>query len=273
MTEPWQSLSMRRGKRQIDGPYEGVPLHLEHALGEWLRERFGWTSRDGMNDHLMSAVAVACRIHVTATYAIGGISDQIFAAMSGNDDLFLDVLDAALHLGAGNASALRNILRVGGSAWTVRADGRGLERRVPEATAQAFAVTTAPSDSVSEELREAWGAAFGRNPDPSDAWDHAIKAVEDLLIPIVVPKVAKANLGTVAGELKANPDRWEFGLPGNAGRGNGETLEGLIRHIWPNPDRHGGAAKREPGPDEADAVVQIAVLVVGLCRGRLVKKP
>lgn len=274
MTSGWQPLSVRRGKRQPESPHEGMPPHLQHSVGEWLRGQFGWFTAGEMNNTLMARVASACRIPVSRTHAIGGISDQIFAAIEGDEDLYLDVIDVTLHsTGGANAARLSDILRVGGSVWTVTADRTGLERRVPEATGQAFAQATALSDSVAEELKEAWGSVYGRNPDPSDAWDHAIKAVEDLLIPIVVPKASKANLGTVAGELKANPDRWTFGLPGNIGRSNGETLEGLIRHIWPNPDRHGGATKRPPTQEEAEAAVQIAVLIVGVCRGRLTKKP
>jgi hypothetical protein len=103
-----------------------------------------------------------------------------------------------------------------------------------------------PANAASLKIAAAWAAAYGRNPDPSDGWDHAIKAVEELLIPIVMPNQLKANLGGVAGELKANPSKWSFGLPANDVRGNGETLEGMIRHVWPDPDRHGGATKRSP---------------------------
>ncbi|MFC5823644.1 hypothetical protein [Nonomuraea insulae] len=97
--------------------------------------------------------------------------------------------------------------------------------------------------------------------------------MEELLIPIVIPNKLKANLGGVAGELKANPSKWSFNLPANDARGNGETLEGMIRHLWPNPDRHGGGAKRSPTQSEAEAVVQMAIAIIELCRGRLTKLP
>jgi hypothetical protein len=275
MTAGWQPLSVRRGRRDPESPFEGIPPHLQHPVGEWLRGQFGWHDSSGMNDFLMATVASACRIPVRSTYNSGGISEQIFEAIERDEDLYLDCLDVTLHVGGGrgNADGLTRVLQVGGSVWTVGESKHGLERRVSEATGQAFALAVAVSDPVAEELKQAWSAVFGRNPDSSDAWDHAIKAVEELLIPIVVPKVEKANLGTVAGELKTNPQNWNFGLPSNGGRGNGETLEGLIRHIWPNPDRHGGPTNRQPTPEEAQAAVQIAIVIVGLCRGRLVKKP
>lgn len=273
MTTGWQPLSVRRGLRDSDGPFEGMPLHLRHPVGEWLRTRFGWTSRDGMNNSLMAQVASACRIPVRRTYETGGISDQIFAAIERNEDLYLDCLDVTLYLARQGGDALARTLTTGGSVWTVRPDAQGLERRVPEATAEAYASAIAAADPVAEELKEAWAATYGRSGDPSDAWDHAIKAVEDLLIPIVVPKIPKANLGTVAGEIKANSTRWNLGLPENGGRTNGDVLEGMLRLIWPNPDRHGGAAKRAPTSDESEAAVLTAIAIVGLCRNRLEKAP
>ncbi|WP_297660775.1 hypothetical protein, partial [Pseudonocardia sp.] len=75
----------------------------------------------------------------------------------------------------------------------------------------------------------------------------------------------------VYGQLKSNPSVWSFSLAANDLRGNGETLEGMIRHIWPNPDRHGGTEGRAPTQNEAEAVLQIAITIINLCRGRLIK--
>lgn len=273
MAEGWQRLSVRRGREESDGPYEGLPGHLQHSVGEWLRGQFGWRDPNGMRDSRMAEIASACRIPVQKTYETGGISNQIFQTIEEDEDLYLDVLDATLYFVNGTGSAtLDRILQTGGSVWKAVDSPPGLERRVSEAATTAFDHVTAPADSVAVELREAWGAVFGRNPNPSDGWDHAIKAVEDVLIPTVLPKAQKPNLGSVAGELKANPHLWSFGLPGNVGRDNGETLEGLLRHIWPNPDRHGGGDKRPPTQEEAEAAVHIAIAVVGLCRNRLVKR-
>jgi hypothetical protein len=266
----WQPLSVRVGQRRSDGPYEGIPEHLRYSIGEWLFNRL--RSFDGVSTRpRIATVASAIRVSLVGSVAA---LDQILDAIEQNDDLYLDCIDATLNIGAGvDATSLERDLLVGGSVWTVREDRLGLERRVDEATSTAYTALIADQDSISEELRQAWAAAFGRNPDPSDAWDHAIKAVEEVLIPIVVPRVLKANLGTVAGEIKAHPDLWSFGLAGDGNRNNGETLEGLLRHIWPNPDRHGGATKRTPTPPEAVAVVRVAIFIVGLCKGKLQRVP
>jgi hypothetical protein len=121
---------------------------------------------------------------------------------------------------------------------------------------------------VSAELAEAWSAAFGRHPDPSDAWDHAIKAVEELLIPIVLPNKPKANLGGVAGELGAASHKWRL-VPSTSSDkiDDGKTVEAMLRLIGPNPDRHGGGVDRRPPTQaEAERAVHLAVAIIQLCR-------
>jgi hypothetical protein len=82
----------------------------------------------------------------------------------------------------------------GGSIW--QATAHGLERRVDPTVTAAFESATGTGDVASAELTEAWIRAYGRDPDPSDAWDHAIKAVEAILIPIVVSEAGQAAVGS-----------------------------------------------------------------------------
>jgi len=196
---------------------------------------------------------------------------QLIAAGFANQDVMLDILDAALDVlkSKSSAASLGAILEQGGSAWTVRADDRGLERRVDPATVSAYMAASAPSDAASVELQEAWNKAYGRNPDASDTWDHAIKAIETVLVPIVEPNNSKATLGNVLGDLKASPTKLSLKLATSSQTvTNIETLEAMLRLIWPNPDRHGGAsgATRKPDLDEAQAILQIAITVVQLVR-------
>jgi hypothetical protein len=64
---------------------------------------------------------------------------------------------------------------------------------VTDETQATYEAAIAAADEAASELREAWANAFGRNGDPSDAWDHAIKAVEDVLIPEMMPNNTKAT--------------------------------------------------------------------------------
>ena len=135
-------------------------------------------------------------------------------------------------------------------------------RRVDPTAAKAFEDASLPSDVASAELHDAWIAAYGRNPDPSDAWDHSIKAVEAVLIPVVVPAKAKATLGDVVGSLDSQGSLWQLVLHGHDGSKSAVPLVTMLRLIWPNPDRHGSDASRKPSLGEAQAVVNLAVTVV-----------
>ncbi len=130
---------------------------------------------------------------------------------------------------------------MGASTWKVAPDRRSLTSRVDPTVEEALSAATSPEDAASAELREAWTRAYGRERDPSDAWDHAIKAVEALLRPIVSPKDSGATLGKILSALCAKPSKWQFPLESDK-RGGVETFTNLLELIWPNPDRH-----RSPG--------------------------
>jgi hypothetical protein len=119
------------------------------------------------------------------------------------------------------------------------------------------------ADDISTELREAWTNAFGRNTDPSDAWDHAIKAMENLLIPIVLPNQQNATLGSVLRHLRSQGHLWTMVLPGKNDYNDIGPLVGMLEGIWPNVDRHGGTGPtRPPTEQEARAVVTLAATIV-----------
>jgi hypothetical protein len=129
------------------------------------------------------------------------------------------------------------------STSLVASDGRprGIELRVDPTVTAAFEEATAQPDAVSEQLAEAWTQAYGRQPDPSDAWDHAIKvstikAVEATLIPIVCQNNAKATLSTVIGKLSSQSHRWKLLIRGKARDHSVASLVGMLQLIWPDPN-------------------------------------
>jgi hypothetical protein len=113
-----------------------------------------------------------------------------------------------------------------------------------------------------------------RHPDSSDAWDHAIKAVEAVLIPIVCPKKDKGDAWQRCRPAEIRTARMEVGA-GQPGRDRGmQTLDAMLRLMWPNPDRHqDGTPRRKPTQHEAEAVIHTAVTIVQWARsGVLVKR-
>lgn len=262
----WQRLSVRTGAKAPDSLHEGVPLHLTSPIVYWLQGVFGYRtppSMGGMQDGFMRKVAMAARVHLPSHLSRpADIQAHIVETCDRDSEVFLDVIDCVLEQTRGNGAELQKLLTLGGSAWRVSDAGRSLQRRVDAEAQAAASAVIAGGDAAAIEVASAWGAAFGRNPDPSDAWDHAIKAVEAVLIPTVVPTQAKPTLGHVVGQLRTQPEKWQFLLPGHDQQHGVSALQGLLDIIWPNPDRHSNANTRKPSAAEGEAVVHAAVLIV-----------
>ena len=191
-----------------------------------------------------------------------------------DQEVCLDVVDTLLQFrgdsssGAQGGEELSLVLTIGRSVWDSAPDGKSLVRRTDVTASDQARAAMTPNDVASAELSHAWDKVFGRHQDASDAWDHAIKATEAVLIPIVCPKKDKANLGSVAGYLTSASHVWKFAL------GDGvPTLEAMLRLMWPNPDRHqDGTPKRKPTRAEAEAVVHMAVTIVQWIRSGALKR-
>lgn len=266
----WQPLSVRQGQRPASALAEGIPEYMQAPIQYWLEGVCGYRSNQGMKEGLMLQIALRAQTTLRRVDAdsVGTMHNLIRSVLRNPED-GLDILDATLALTSGHADSLKQVLTDGNAAWTVAKSGKSLERRVDAATTESFMAATSPIDAASTELEEAWSEAYGRQPDASDAWNHAIKAVETVLVPIVAKNNPKATLGTVLAEIKANPNKLSFHLSSSSQTvTNIQTIEAMLRLIWPNPDRHGGAAgtSRAPSLQEAQSVLQIAIAVVYFVR-------
>ena len=123
-------------------------------------------------------------------------------------------------------------------------------------------------------MQEAWALAFGRNPNLSDAWGRAIKAIETLLKPIVSPKNDKATIGSMTSALRQSPDKWECKLPDREYKSNGEinvkpgieVFIDVLATIGYQPDRHGSDQPQETDETTARSILFLATTVVGWLR-------
>ncbi len=261
-----QRLSQRRGKAQLDGPYEGVPGHLVNGLLKWFEDTLRPYQNRAINVQKLLELVGFMRADIDPDWRPETVLGHLMAAAKEDEDYFLDLIDGTLQFVGSkyNGPRLSALLDAGGSVWTVAGDFKSLTEVVgPEAQAT-YDVATSVSDEPSTELREAWTNAFGRSGDPSDAWDHAIKAVEDVLIPEMMPNNTNATLGNVIGELAGqNGAQWKLVLPGNNQDHDVAHLVAMLRLMWPNHDRHGGPTpKRTPSPQEARAVVTLAATIM-----------
>jgi hypothetical protein len=262
-----QRLSQRLKGAEPDGPYKGVPEHLKHGLVHW----WGTVAESGSggyygHERQLRELAALLRSQCDPRWTAGDLGRAFITSAIQDDEFFLDLVDGTLQTFTIHSSITANLTRlldIAGSVWTLAPDGQSLVSVVSAESQATYEQAVSVADDAAKELRVAWTNAFGRNGDPSDAWDHAIKAMEALFIPLVIPKKDKANLGGVIGELRNQGHVWKFVLPGKEHDNDVSPLVGMLDGIWPNVDRHqGNAANRPPTEPEARAVVTLAATIV-----------
>lgn len=194
------------------------------------------------------------------------------------EDEFLDFVDFLVYRtgledgGEGALQVLEGVLSEGGSEWRVgtRGDFASLEKRVPEGVVDAAENAMSNSGDAGALLAEAWHAAFGKSPDTEEAYEKAIKAVEEAGAHIVTPNNTRATLGTMIRDMKAQKD-WKLDLPSP----DADVPVKMAEALWIGQEsRHGGNGYRKPTQAEAEAAVLLAVsLVQWFSSGALARRP
>ena len=250
--------------------YGGVPSWMATPLKEWLSDEFTLSETRKIATEFDSA----CR-NDPPLFDYGWTSfEELMNSADGEDVInFVDFLVYKVSSntdpwasGPGDEALNRldGVLLTAGSCWCVgtREGLPGLERRVPLGVQKAADQVVRTTGSAGELLSEAWHAAFGVAPDPEDAYEKAIKAVEEAAAPQVEPRNGKATLGTIIGAM-GNDGDWGWELVGKDGTHDFALVRGLCRHLWEGQvSRHGSNGYRKPTQGEAEAAVSIAVLLV-----------
>lgn len=133
---------------------------------------------------------------------------------------------------------------------------------MPEGVEIAAIEIISRSGSAGSLLAEAWQACFGIDPDPEDAYEKAIKAVEEAGVHLVSPKNVKATLGTMCSDMDNQGD-WRLPLGEVAKYPSNDAARKMARALWSGQEsRHGGNEYRKPTQEEAEAAVLLAVPLV-----------
>ncbi len=188
---------------------------------------------------------------------------DLLARMNSDEIFALDAIDWMLshngllnmgYYGAENWSQkLSETLRQGGSAWEVLADGDHyrLSHRTVGPVVEVLERTATESTRAHHHLAEAWSRLAGRNPDPSGAYREAIRAVEAVAKPVILPANDRATLGQMIAALRDKPEKWTVTI------GTTDHVRALMEAVWTGQlDRHGTDDDTVPlnvSPEEADA--------------------
>ena len=274
--KPWTPLSVRRNQQSEFSLIDNVPQFMRHDIKEWIQQAINGDNR------LVTQMALELRIDELSDNIDNFYPDDAVIACiqrSGPWDMYdeslaLDVMDWLLGHGCGHAQSLEHILKSAGHVLRVSPDGSRLVERIEPTLWNEYEQVTQLDDQASQYMQEAWALAFGRNPNGSDAWGKAIKAIETLLKPIVSPKNNKATIGSMTSELRQAPGKWECKLPDRIYNVNGETnvkpgIEVFIdalATIGYQPDRHGSDQPQDVDEATARSVLFLATTVVGWLR-------
>ena len=274
--KPWTPLSVRRNQQSEFSLVDNVPQFMRHGIKGWIQQAINGDNR------LVTQMALELRIDELSDNIDNFYPDDAVIACiqrSGPWDMYdeslaLDVMDWLLGHGCGHAQSLEHILKSAGHVLRVSPDGSRLVERIEPTLWNEYEQVTQLDDQASQYMQEAWALAFGRNPNGSDAWGKAIKAIETLLKPIVSPKNNKATIGSMTSELRQAPGKWECKLPDRIYNVNGETnvkpgIEVFIdalATIGYQPDRHGSDQPQDVDEATARSVLFLATTVVGWLR-------
>jgi hypothetical protein len=276
-------LSARIGARAVDRTlHEGVPDWLVRPLLDWLERT--------LNERTVQLVATRMRISLLASVdppqtLCAELEHRVRFSFDNSEWDVLDAIDYLVQVdwdelwlpdinvgsseplpGSDKLSHLQRILVEGGSAYHVSIAHQHLERRVDETAAKAFERSaTVSGDEAGRHLRQAWIATYGLHPNPTTAYREAVRAVEAVACPLVVPHDPKPTLGKVIGHLKDASGKWALAIPGSGAAGGGIVpLVGMLELLWTGQvSRHAGApTSRDQGQIEAEAAVSLAATLV-----------
>lgn len=285
--EDYRPLSVRHGAPadSYDVLHEGVPAHLRPSLSDWIRDRLQYDFRVVRRLERALRLTLGASDTPAALYIMESKANE-------NPTLLLDVADFLLYVqhqrfrsalelwdrggrfGSEDdvtkhvliAKDLQLALFEGGSAWTVDlADDRWqLVRRVDETVRNAAEEVMRGSSSAGASLREAWSAAFRRDPDYKKAFGHAVEAVEAAATPVLTPRDPKPSLGKAIAHLRDTLARWTVADLDDQSV-SAATLHAMLQTLWGNQGRHVSDGGLPPEPvtrEEAEAAVFLAVTLV-----------
>jgi hypothetical protein len=235
-----------------------------------------------VRENLVNHMAMRLRVTQPLNFStFTSAADDLLGRMDRDPEFALDVIDYLLgHLprateGEGNPYALAaelNAALAGGSAWEVAEVGRGtysLQRRAVGPVREVIAELP-PSSRARQHLTTAWNRLVGRSPDASTAYREAIRAVEAVAKPVVLPTNDRATLGTMIAAMRDKPEKWATTL------GTVEDVRRTMELVWTSQlDRHGTDDESVPlhvTQDQADAAVHLCIALVRLFAGGHVRR-
>ena len=262
---PYIPLLARHGmdKRDYSARSRDVERHLRDRLWDWCRSYI--VRKSGKYSYVLNShghrMCVALRLAESSESELKDFTSRNPNALLNMADWLLQTIEFS-DQERSHAERLEQMLDEGGSAWRVAPDGKSLNERTLDAERTAVALAAQGDDQIAADINAAWNAAWRREePSAVEAYTAAVKAIEGVLAPIVIPDDPIPSLGKMIPALRDKPEKWDTRFRGVE---TVEALTAMLNEVWRSQHRHGGGVPNTL--DEARDAVSIAVAVVGLCR-------
>jgi hypothetical protein len=264
------SLRGRDPDPRFDEPSEGLPPWLKGPVLEWVGDAFLPAGYE--NEEALRALQLDFRLEKPLGVAETNPRNDLIRRMATSDEFALDVLDWMVHnhryFSPGHESeewvgGLGRLLSHGGSAWevvTVAYMSHQLTRRAVGPVVEVLEQTATEAARGHSHLAAAWSKLMGRNPDPSGAYREAVRAVEAVAKPVLLPTNDRATLGMMIAAMREKPEKWSTAL------GSTDDIRGQMEAVWKGQlDRHGTDDEDVPltvSQEEADAAFSTCLNLV-----------
>ena len=239
---------------------EGVPSWLRQSLVQRIKKLVGvrnsWASWSDWDSEIRARIEASLHREIPDS-----VSDF-------TDDDCLDVINYILCqtdiCQPADVDYLEARLSEGGSVW--RATPLGLERRVDETLQSVADAVFVTNDRPADYLKSAWHKAWGRNPDASGAHQDAGSATEAAYAPIVSPDNDRATLGTIIGNIRAKPPKYQVRLQTKTAELDVCRIVDMMELLWESQRCHGTDDRSRETIEEARDAVAIATTLVHLAQ-------
>lgn len=258
MSDEWLPLSAREGRPRVDysALHEGVPEWLRGSLIDWITREFKRQAdpRSRYSRDMLRQTERRFRIMLAWQDGESSAYDTLLLWALGNDEYLLDLADFVLHgftlnrssvvYEVGQIDDLAEMLSDAGSAWKLggTVSETRLERRVDATMTAVVEEVIATHTRASDYLKSGWASVWGRQPNASEGYRDAVRAVEAAICPVVLPNNPKATLGTVIAAIRNKPSKFAVRLHPDAEHGVNAVLRQLDMLWRGQEDRHGNAS-------------------------------
>jgi hypothetical protein len=284
MTDQWVPFSKRGSVDEINAYetlHEDVPPWLSSTITRWIR---AYLTPSGA----LLAVHVTERLehlerelHLPLPWLLSTMGFAVFPNTTNRvielleqRGLLLDAIDfianRRVNFEQSQVTSMSKALIEGGSAYHIAVwdtdDGHRaeLQRRVDPTAIVAFEQASI-NNRAGHHLRNAWSAAYRRNPDPSASYHESVRSVEAAAKPHVLPADSLATLGKMITAMNDKPDKWLLNLLAEP-TGDVTPVVVMMKALWTQQiDRHGTSDEDAPlsvTQEQAEAAVHLAATLV-----------